>query len=143
MFVNTPAVSLPLERLGTSAVNWVEDAVWISSSSPFRAVNPPAKFFGRTRLFTANVLFAVTVSTPPDTVATVLVALFGVGLHVNTTSSLFHHHSNGGPRITWSTICAAVSAGSREFPMTGLRLKDNRLQKSIVFLIVFVESAIG
>jgi hypothetical protein len=62
--------------------------------------------------------------------------------HVKLISCEFHHQSNGGESMIWAVKFAAVSAGSRELPIPKLRLKLNRLQKSIVLEIVTVEIAI-
>jgi hypothetical protein len=103
-------------------------------------VNPDASIglpVGKELATVANrVLLATLTETAVD--ATVALVLEEV---VNSTSSLFHHHSNGGPSTVCLIMFAAVSAGSRLFPITGLRLNINFFAHSIVPPIVLVEIA--
>src|SRR5271166_5951549 len=105
-------------------------------------MEPPAMSEGISRLPTAKVFVAVTVTIPAEMLITELVAELGVGLQVNTNSSLFHHHSNGGLSTVWVTRYALVSAGSRLFPNTIPRANANFFAHSILFAIVYVANAI-
>src|SRR5208337_5457417 len=105
-------------------------------------MEPPAMSEGISRLPTAKVFVAVTVTIPAEMLITELVAELGVGLHVNTNSSLFHHHSNGGLSTVWVMRYALVSAGSRLFPNTIPRANVNFFAHSILFAIVYVANAI-
>ena len=58
-------------------------------------------------------------------------------------SLVSHHQVKGGDKMVCKTIFAEVSAGSSEFPMTGLWLKHNLFAQLIVSAMRRVDAAIG
>src|SRR5271156_3226149 len=76
---------------------------------------------------TPKLFGAVTVITPLAMETAVAAADGATGEALNVISRVFHHQRNGGDRMVWMTMFALVSAGSREFPITGLWLKQSRL----------------
>ena len=136
-----PTVSVPFASPGTAAVNCVADEVSTISRRPFSVVRVtrPDPMTGEP---TEKSLATVTVTTPLVMLTAVDAAEVAVGLHVNPISRLFHHQSSGGARIVWRTMLALVNAGSREFPMTRFRSKENRFVQLIVSPMVLVVSAI-
>jgi len=111
-------------------------------SCPFSGVRAPVNPATRTDAPTPKVFAAVAVKTPVAEIFDVEeVAVGAVVDVVNVKSSEFHHHSNGGDKIVCKTRFAAVRAGSKEFPMTGLWLKQSLFVKFIVSAIVMLETA--